>query len=116
MAAQNGVGGGNAAMYSGMNGSIMPAAGHYSDMQTLMQNMEALSGVLQQNREDWQSLQDGLARAQVCPRSLRRKGEMGRAVVDRFNRVDMRETTHYNCKTVMLNVRLLLNFIDNPTA
>lgn len=38
----------------------MPSAGHYSDMQTLMQNMETLSGWLQQNREDFLSVQDGL--------------------------------------------------------
>lgn len=52
---------GNAGMYNaagGLNG--MPSAGHYSDMQTLMQNMEALSGWLQQNREDFLSVQDGL--------------------------------------------------------
>lgn len=52
---------GNAALYNaagGLNG--MPSAGHYSDMQTLMQNMETLSGWLQQNREDFLSVQDGL--------------------------------------------------------
>lgn len=38
----------------------MPAAGHYSDMQTLMQNMETLSGWLQQNREDFIRVQEGL--------------------------------------------------------
>jgi hypothetical protein len=40
---------GNAGLYNaagGLNG--MPSAGHYSDMQTLMQNMETLSGWLQQ--------------------------------------------------------------------
>ena len=52
---------GNAGLYNsagGLNG--MPSAGHYSDMQTLMQNMETLSGWLQQNREDFISVQDGL--------------------------------------------------------
>lgn len=52
---------GNAGLYNaagGLNG--MPSAGHYSDMQTLMQNMETLSGWLQQNREDFLSVQDGL--------------------------------------------------------
>jgi len=52
---------GNAGLYNaagGLNG--MPSAGHYSDMQTLMQNMETLSGWLQQNREDFVSVQDGL--------------------------------------------------------
>jgi hypothetical protein len=52
---------GNAGLYNaagGLNG--MPSAGHYSDMQTLMQNMETLSGWLQQNREDFLSIQDGL--------------------------------------------------------
>lgn len=52
---------GNAGLYNatgGLNG--MPSAGHHSDMQTLMQNMETLSGWLQQNREDFLSVQDGL--------------------------------------------------------
>lgn len=52
---------GNAGLYNaagGLNG--IPSAGHYSDMQTLMQNMETLSGWLQQNREDFLSVQDGL--------------------------------------------------------
>ena len=61
MANQNGLGAGG---YNGVNGSIMPSAGHYSDMQTLMQNMETLSGWLQQNREDWQSVQEGLGRVE----------------------------------------------------
>jgi len=54
-------GAGNAAMYAAtgaLNG--MPAAGHYSDMQTLMQNMENLSGWLQQNREEFYRVQEGL--------------------------------------------------------
>ena len=66
MAGQNG---NNAAMYAGINGAIVPSAGHFSDMQTLMQNMETLSGWLQQNREDWVQVQDGLARVErlhVC--------------------------------------------------
>jgi len=71
MANPNGTGAGaNAGMYTGgMNGAIMPSAGHYSDMQTLMQNMETLAGWLQQNREDWNDVQHGLARVekmQVC--------------------------------------------------
>lgn len=63
-------GAGNAAMYAAtgaLNG--MPAAGHYSDMQTLMQNMETLSGWLQQNREDFFRVQEGLEmveRRSVC--------------------------------------------------
>lgn len=63
-------GAGNAAMYAAtgaLNG--MPAAGHYSDMQTLMQNMENLSGWLQQNREDFYRVQEGLElveRRSVC--------------------------------------------------
>lgn len=61
---------GNAGLYNatgGLNG--MPSAGHYSDMQTLMQNMETLSGWLQQNREDFLSVQEGLEqveRRNVC--------------------------------------------------
>lgn len=71
MANPNGIGNAaNAGMYAGgMNGAIMPSAGHYSDMQTLMQNMETLAGWLQQNREDFNQVQDGLTRVermQVC--------------------------------------------------
>lgn len=51
------------AMYA-MDGSVMPSAGHYADMQTLMQNMEALSGWLAQNREDWTEVQEELARVE----------------------------------------------------
>ncbi|OQO09971.1 hypothetical protein B0A48_04326 [Cryoendolithus antarcticus] len=57
----NNNGAANAGMYAataGING--MPAAGHHSDMQTLMQNMETLSGWLQQNREDFLRVQEGL--------------------------------------------------------
>jgi hypothetical protein len=64
MANPNGMGAQNAAMYSGMNGSIMPSAGHYSDMQTLMQNMESLSGWLEQNRQEWSQVQEGIARVE----------------------------------------------------
>lgn len=64
MANQNGLGAQNAAMYSGMNGNVMPPAGHYSDMQTLMQNMESLSGWLEQNRQEWSQVQEGLARVE----------------------------------------------------
>lgn len=60
--AQNGVGGNNPAMYGNANGIVMPAAGHYQDMQTVMQQMETLSGWLQQNREEWNQLQESLAR------------------------------------------------------
>lgn len=64
MANGNGLGAQSAAMYGGMNGAIMPSAGHYSDMQALMQNMENLSGWLEQNRQEWSAVQDGLARVE----------------------------------------------------
>ncbi|KAK5115355.1 hypothetical protein LTR62_001555 [Meristemomyces frigidus] len=47
-----------------MNGNHMPSAGHSADMQTLMQSMEALSGWLQQNREELGALQEGLYRVE----------------------------------------------------
>ncbi|KAK3628443.1 hypothetical protein LTR56_018598 [Elasticomyces elasticus] len=47
-----------------MNGNILPSAGHYADMQTLMASMETLSGWLQQNREEWAQLQEGLGRVE----------------------------------------------------
>jgi hypothetical protein len=45
-------------------GVIMPSAGHFADMATLMSSMETLSGWLQQNREEWAGLQEGLARVE----------------------------------------------------
>ncbi|KAK5746929.1 hypothetical protein LTR17_000560 [Elasticomyces elasticus] len=47
-----------------MNGNILPSAGHYADMQTVMASMETLSGWLQQNREEWAQLQEGLGRVE----------------------------------------------------
>ena len=64
MAGQNGIAGGNAAMYNGMNGSVLPSAGQYADMQLLMQNMETLSGYMQQNREECLRVQEGLERVE----------------------------------------------------
>jgi hypothetical protein len=49
---------------NGAGGVIMPSAGHYADMQMLMSSMETLSGWLQQNREEWAGLQEGLARVE----------------------------------------------------
>jgi len=46
---------------------IMPSAGHYADMQTLMQNLEALSGWLQQNREDSEWLMQNVRRVEHLP-------------------------------------------------
>ncbi|QIW95498.1 hypothetical protein AMS68_001016 [Peltaster fructicola] len=69
----------NAGMYNA-NMNNMPAAGHYSDMQTLMQNMEALSGWLQQNREDFFRVQEDLEkveRIQGRPGALETVAENG---------------------------------------
>ena len=49
----------------GMGGAVMPSAGHHHDMQHVWSLVEELSGILQQNRERWDELQTGLARAQV---------------------------------------------------
>ncbi|KAK5128626.1 hypothetical protein LTR08_003960 [Meristemomyces frigidus] len=55
-----------AAIYSsGMHGSVMPAAGHPADMQTLMQNMDVLAGWLKQNRDEWGVVQEGLGRVEA---------------------------------------------------
>lgn len=43
----------------------MPSAGHHSDMQHIWSLVQELSSVLQQNREQYDELQDGLTRAQV---------------------------------------------------
>ena len=68
MAAPNGAGNAygalNGAGAVAMGNSIIPSPGQYADMQMLMQNLEQLSGWLQQNREDWNNVQEGLARVQ----------------------------------------------------
>ena len=64
MAAPNGMPPGSGAPY-GLGGAVMPSAGHHHDMQHVWSLVEELSGILQQNRERWDELQAGLARAQV---------------------------------------------------
>ena len=52
-------------MYNGMTGPpVEPSPGHYMDIQMIIENMENLSGWLQQNREEWAEIQDGLARVE----------------------------------------------------
>lgn len=63
MAAPNGMNGGPPAY--GMNGNVMPNAGHHNDMQHVWTLVEELSGILQSNRERWDELQTDIARAQV---------------------------------------------------
>lgn len=78
MAGQNGIqAGGNANMYNGMNGAVLPSAGQYADMQMLMQNMETLSGYMQQNREEWARVQEGLERVERMRGRLAREGQTG---------------------------------------
>lgn len=66
MAAQNGMGAVNTAMYGGANNNnvVLSSPGYHSDMQLLMDNMERLSTTLQRNRQEWQQVQDGLARVE----------------------------------------------------
>lgn len=63
MAAQNPATANSAAPYT--LGGGMPSAGHHSDMQHIWTLVQELSSVLQQNREHYDQLQDGLTRAQV---------------------------------------------------
>ncbi|KAG9868533.1 hypothetical protein KCV02_g23754, partial [Aureobasidium melanogenum] len=65
MAAQNPAMANSAAPYT--LGGGMPSAGHHSDMQHIWSLVQELSSVLQQNREQYDELQDGLARAQTRP-------------------------------------------------
>ncbi|KAI4748173.1 hypothetical protein E4T50_01589 [Aureobasidium sp. EXF-12298] len=65
MAAQNPAMANPAAPYT--LGGGMPSAGHHSDMQHIWSLVQELSSVLQQNREQYDELQDGLARAQPRP-------------------------------------------------
>lgn len=44
---------------------MMPPASHHNDMQHVWSLVEQLSGVLQSNRERYDELQAGIARAQV---------------------------------------------------
>ena len=87
----------------------MPSAGHYSDMQTLMQNMETLSGWLQQNREAFSRVQEGLERVErASVRSLLVGKEFigyGQAS-NWLHRVDHRNRNRMVSRTVM--VRLCL--------
>ncbi|KAH9824478.1 SGF29 tudor-like domain, partial [Teratosphaeria destructans] len=45
-------------------GQIIPAAGHYADMQNLMEHMEALGKYLEKNREEWRAVEEGLGRVE----------------------------------------------------
>ncbi|KAK3711186.1 hypothetical protein LTR37_009779 [Vermiconidia calcicola] len=63
-------------MYGGMNGAVLPSPGYHSDMQILMENMERLSGTLQRNRQEWLSVQDGLARVERLQGRLTRDGQL----------------------------------------
>lgn len=57
------MGGQNAAGYNALNGPVTTPAGHYSDMQFLDRNMESLSVALLENRQEWQQIEELLARA-----------------------------------------------------
>ena len=64
MAAPNGMNTAAGGPYA-IGGGIMPGAGQHNDMQYVWSLVEELSGILQTNREGWQELQTGIARAQV---------------------------------------------------
>lgn len=64
MAAPNGMQPGGGAPY-GLGSAIMPSAGHHQDMAHVWGLVEQLSGILHENRERWEELQSGIARAQV---------------------------------------------------
>lgn len=110
-------GAGNAAMYAAtgaLNG--MPAAGHYSDMQTLMQNMEQLSGFLQQNREDFYRVQEGLEmveRRSVCfPRSsFAHSMDMG---AERGNKAMLRKETAFRKRRECLMLACFCFCLSTP--
>jgi hypothetical protein len=108
---------GNAGLYNaagGLNG--MPSAGHYSDMQTLMQNMETLSGWLQQNREDFISVQDGLEQVERRNVGLSLEELNIRAVAaadeqysDTVRRLDTRQA-YPPCLPSMENIQEIVRF------
>jgi len=117
---------------NGANASVMPPAGHYADMQTIMQNMETLSGWLQQNREEWAGLQESLARVEGsvnavsvvngCGMDHGRGGDMGCEAYC-WSRADYRSSKSHrsnsnsrcNCKMVIVhNVRAFHNPFTYP--
>ena len=65
MAATNGIGSLNPAAPYPLGGAMMPNAGQHNDMNYVWTLVEELSGILETNREKWQELQAGIARAQV---------------------------------------------------
>ncbi|KAI5369745.1 hypothetical protein Slin15195_G006220 [Septoria linicola] len=75
MANQNNMGAQNAAMYTGMNNGIMPA-GNFADLQHLMQGVENLSGWLEQNRQDWAQVQEGIAKVERLQGRLAQNGQL----------------------------------------
>jgi hypothetical protein len=64
-------------------GGGMPLAGHHSDMQHIWSLVQELGNVLQQNREHYEELQDGLARAQVQLDAME-MGKMLRLLIQLF--------------------------------
>jgi len=108
---------GNAGLYNAAAGGLngMPSAGHYSDMQTLMQNMETLSGWLQQNREDFLSVQDGLE--QVERRNVGRSLEAlntgaveGEQYSDNMHRLDTQQAYHH----CLLSMEIIQHNVCHP--
>lgn len=76
MAAQNGIGAANAAMYGGNgNNVVLSSPGYHSDMLVLMENMERLSGTLQRNRQEWSQVQEGLVRVERLQGRLARDNQ-----------------------------------------
>jgi hypothetical protein len=71
MANQNGMIGQNAAGYNALSGQGAIPAGHFSDMQHLDRNMDSLSMAVQENRAEWQLIEELLLRAsRIQVRSL----------------------------------------------
>ncbi|KAF4554823.1 Hypothetical protein D9617_3g018920 [Elsinoe fawcettii] len=71
MAAPNGMQPGGGAPYP-LGSAIMPSAGHHQDMAHVWGLVEQLSGVLHQNRKEWEDLQRDLGKVKVKDAS---KGE-----------------------------------------
>jgi hypothetical protein len=63
MANQNGLAGQNAGGFNNINAPAAIPAGFYADMQFLDRNMDSLTLALNENRNEWNQLEDLLARA-----------------------------------------------------
>jgi len=79
---------------------MMPNAGQHNDMNYVWTLVEELSGILEANREKWQELQAGIARAQVQFGHNARKGT--RQTVLHISRSNREKTVNLSMEKSMV--------------